>query len=482
MTTEPETLCRHRVFHHFYQICRIPHGSGNEKALSDYLVSWAAELGLYAEQDAWNNVLIRKPAAPGYEDSPGVMLQAHIDMVCEKSDSAEHDFAKDPICWVIDGDTLSTGGRTTLGADDGIGMALIMAVLEDRTLKHPALEALFTTMEEEDLSGAEHFDASKMQSHYLINLDHTVEHEINCGSCGGMQVDFRLPLPVSPVPAGFHTYRLSVSGLKGGHSGDDINKGRGNANVVLTRLLVAIEDCTPYLLGQIRGGSFRLAIPRSAEAILCLDPAAFPAVRTVLERLTAEMQKELAVTADRLTVAMEPAEPILQGTDPAPVLSALMLIPDGIFQMNEMLAGLVDTSDNLGEIYLEDGMLHLVLEIRSARDSLRAYLYQRMERLAALLGGQCEWSNAYPSWNFQPDSRLRQIAARAFQTAYGSEPAYLTVHAGLEVGYLLNSRPDVDAISIGPDCRDFHSPTESVQISSVKNFYSYFCLLLALLQ
>ena len=144
MTTEPETLCRHRVFHHFYQICRIPHGSGNEKALSDYLVSWAAELGLYAEQDAWNNVLIRKPAAPGYEDSPGVMLQAHIDMVCEKSDSAEHDFAKDPISWVIDGDTLSTGGRTTLGADDGIGMALIMAVLEDRTLKHPALEALFT--------------------------------------------------------------------------------------------------------------------------------------------------------------------------------------------------------------------------------------------------------------------------------------------------------------------------------------------------
>jgi len=479
MTAEIQALCADRVFQHFYEICQIPHGSGNEKGVSDYLLHWARGLGLEAEQDRVLNVLIRKPASPGREDQPVVMLQAHMDMVCEKAVGVEHDFARDPVRWVIDGDILSTGGRTTLGADDGIGVALAMAILEDGRLSHPALEVLFTVMEEEDFTGAGGFDASKMNASYLINLDNTSDREIICGSCGGMQADIQIPVPFEPTPAGWTTCRLSISGLKGGHSGEDIHRGRGNANILLARLLMAAEACCDYRLAQIRGGSFRLAIPREAEAILCLDPAQIPALKETLAGMEAEFRAELAATAQRVTVSLALAPPAERCARPATVITALTLIPDGIYQMNEVLTGLVDTSDNLGEVYLDPDRLHCVLEIRSARNSLRTYLFQRLERLAALLGGSCRWCSAYPSWEFRPDSHLRQVCSRVYEDMFGFEPRFLTVHAGLEVGYFFQHRLGLDAVSIGPNCRDFHSPTEALEISSVKKVYGYLCRLLA---
>lgn len=479
MTTEIQALRGHRVFEHFYQVCQIPHGSGNEKGLSDYLLNWARGLGLEAEQDGALNVLVRKPASPGREGHPGVMLQAHMDMVCEKAVGVDHDFTKDPIRWVVDGDALSTGGRTTLGADDGIGVALAMAVLEDNQLSHPALEVLFTVMEEEDFTGAGGFDVSKMNASYLINLDHTIDREIVCGSCGGMQVDLQIPVGFAPTPAGWTTCRLSVSGLKGGHSGEDIHRGRGNANIMLARLLMAAEGCCNYRLARIRGGSFRLAIPREAEATLCLDPAQVPALRETLARLETEFRGELAATAQKVTVSLEPSEPAEQCARPDTVITALTLIPDGIHQMNEVLTGLVDTSDNLGEVYLGPDQLHCVLEIRSARNSLRTYLFQRMERLARLFGGSCRWCSAYPSWDFRPESGLRETCSRVYEEMFGSAPRFLTVHAGLEVGYFFERRPGLDAVSMGPNCRDFHSPTETLEISSVKKVYRYLCNVLA---
>lgn len=478
MTTEIQALRDHRVFRHFYEICQIPHGSGNEKGLSDYLLTWARGLGLEAEQDAAFNVLIRKPASPGREGHPGIMLQAHMDMVCEKALGVDHDFTKDPIQWVVDGDTLSTGGRTTLGADDGIGVALAMAILEDRQLPHPELEVLFTVMEEEDFTGAGGFDTSRMHASYLINLDHTFDQEIVCGSCGGMQVDFQIPVSFAPTPASWTTCRLSVSGLKGGHSGENIHRGRGNANILLARLLMAAESCCDYRLAQIRGGSFRLAIPREAEAILCLDPAQVPALKETLAGLEAEFRAELAATAQQVVVSLEPAQPAEQCARPGSVITALTLIPDGIHQMNEVLTGLVDTSDNLGEVYLDPGQLHCVLEIRSARNSLRTYLFQRMERLAHLFGGSCQWCSAYPSWDFRPESGLCEVCSRTYEAMFGSAPRFLTVHAGLEVGYFCERRPGLDAVSIGPNCRDFHSPNEALEISSVKKVYQYLCRIL----
>ena len=479
MTTEKEALCAHRVFYHFNEICQIPHGSRNEKALSDFILRWAESLGLETRQDGVNNVLIRKPAAPGLESAPAVMLQAHIDMVCEKAEGSAHDFAKDPIDWVIDGDVLSTGGKTTLGADDGIGVALAMAILEDKALRHPALEVLFTVCEEEDFTGADSFDTTQMEASYLINLDNTDERLIVCGSCGGMQADFELPVEWTAVPSGWAAYRVQVSGLRGGHSGEDIHRGRGNANIFLARALMAVEQCGDFYLNSIRGGSFRLAIPRDAEAVFWMDSARLSTVQEALAGLEADFRSELSATAANVTVTLEPTQAQPFGAKPGPVLTAMTLIPDGIYQMNEVLTGLVDTSDNLGEIYLGEGGLHLILEIRSARSSLGAYLFQRIQRLAGALGGTCRQSSAYPSWDFRPDSKLRQVYAQTYQSLFMTEPSYLTVHAGLEVGCFFRKKAGLDAISVGPDCWDFHSPTESLRISSVKNVYQCLCAALA---
>lgn len=482
MTDEARELRRDPVFRHFYDICQIPHGSGDEQALSDHIVAWARGLGLEVEQDTMANVLVRRPAGPGREGGAGVLLQAHMDMVCERAEGVEHDFARDPIAWEIDGDMLSTGGRTTLGADDGIGMALAMAALEDPRLDLPPLEVLFTVGEEEDFRGVMSFDASSLRSRWLINLDHTSGREIVCGSCGGMRADFFLPLERGPVPLGWEALRLSVSGLEGGHGGEDIHRGRGNANVFLARLLLAAEGhCRDLRIASLEGGSSRLAIPREASAVVCLPSAQEPGLLARVEELARDMRAELAVTGPRLKVGIEPAEPPTGCVHAGPIVSAMTLIPDGIFQMDETLEGLVDTSDNLGEARLDEEGLRLVLEIRSARDSLRSYLFQRMERLAALLGGSCGWSEAYPSWGHRPGSPLLSLCGEAYRALWGEEPAYKTVHAGLEVGFLLERRPDLEAVSMGADCWGFHSPSERASVSSVRRAWRTLCGILSAL-
>ena len=478
MTGKVERLCAHRVFHHFYQICQIPHPSGGEKPLSDFLLSWARGLGLDVEQDGANNVLIRKPASPGREGSQTVMLQAHMDMVCEKATGVDHDFSKDPICWVVEDDLLSTGGRTTLGADDGIGVAMAMAILEDNTLIRPPLEVLFTVNEEDDFSGVIFFDVEKMRARRLINLDHTVEHELLCGSCGGMQTDFYLPVVWRDAPEQLCALSLRVEGLKGGHSGDDIHRGRGSANQLLIRLLAAAEGEGLLYLSHLKGGTFRLAIPREAEAVLCVPADRKEAVCASVTRLAEEMKRELPGSAEGLQITLTDAERPERCVAAGPILTALSLLPDGVCQMNELFEGQVDTSCNLGELYLREDCLHTVTEIRSARTSLGEWLFQRMERLAELLGGACTRSNPYPSWDFQPDSTLRQVCTAVHEDLYGTQPRYLTVHAGLEVGCFFDRRPDIDAVALGPNAWDFHSPSERLSVSSTLEVYRYLCAVL----
>ena len=465
-------LCAHRPFHHFHQICQIPHGSGDEGRLSDFLLSWARDLGMEARQDEAGNVFVRAGASPGCHDAPPVMLQAHMDMVCEKAAGVEHDFRRDPIPWSIDGDLLSTGGRTTLGADDGIGIALILSVLEDRALRHPPLEALFTVMEEEDLSGALRFDTSQMTARRIINLDHVRDDEILCGSCGGMRTDLRIPVLPEAPPDGWTACRLRVSGLRGGHSGEDIHRGRGNANEILVRALMALERRCPYALGEIRGGSFRLAIPRDAEAVLWLAPSDLDAVREEVSTAEARMRAELSAD-DPLRIALDPTVAERWCVRPTRVIDALALVPDGIGRMSGTFPGTVDTSDNLGEVRLDRDALHMTLELRSASESGRTDLFRRMERLAALLGGTCQASDAYPGWAFRPVSPLRDACIGVYRELYGTAPRLRMVHAGLEVGCLFRYRPDLDAVSIGPNCRDFHSPSETLEISSVGRTYRY---------
>lgn len=476
-----ESLLQDRVFHYFHQLCQIPHGSRNEKALSDFILSWSKSLGLEALQDEVNNVFIRKPASSGYEDAPGIMLQAHLDMVCEKAVDSTHDFSTDPIQWVVDGDVLSTGGKTTLGADDGIGVAMAMAVLEDDTLTHPPLEVLFTVCEEDDFTGARHFDISQMRSTRLINLDNADNAQIICGSCGGMEVNWHMPVTYRPVPDGWNTWTLHISGLKGGHSGEDIHHGRGSANQLLGRALLAVQQNTACLVSSLTGGTFRLAIPRDAKADLSFDPTALEDVKAALVKLETDVQRELAITADQVSIHLEPTAPAPTGVATDPIVSAILLMPDGIFQMNEALTGLVDTSDNMGELHLTDKELHIVLEIRSARASLCTYLFQRMEQLAALLGGSCTSSNAYPSWDFRANSQLQKTAGQVYHDLFGKDPVFLTVHAGLEVGCFFEKKHDLDAIAIGPTCWAFHSPDERMSISGAKDMYRYLCQLLAAL-
>ncbi|OUO94600.1 beta-Ala-His dipeptidase [Cloacibacillus sp. An23] len=483
MDKKLEELIHEPVFRCFYEISQIPRASFHEERISEYLLQWAEARGLSAERDGSNNVLIRKPASPGYEDAPCVMLQAHMDMVCEKALGVEHDFGRDPINMEIEGDWITTGGRTTLGADDGIGVALAMAAFEDEGLAHPELEVLFTTAEEDDMSGAENFDAAKMKAVKLINLDHTCDREIICGSCGGMQVDIRIPVIADKPPEGWAPYRLSVSGLKGGHSGEDIHRGRGSANVLLNRMLMAVQECCDFRLGPIRGGTFRLAIARDAEAVVWMPPSCLEQAHAKLQKMQELARSELAATANGVAVALEPAShaPEWAVVSPARVIDAMALCPDGIYQMNEMLVGLVDTSDNVGEIYLDEHELHFVIEIRAARESRRTYLFQRMQRLADIFGGTCHSSNAYPSWHFQPKSPLRELCVKVYEDCFGEKPEVLTVHAGLEVGYFSAKRPDIDAVSLGPECKNFHSPSEALQISSTRKMYGYLRRLLAAL-
>ena len=473
MTKEQTDLLQEPVFRWFHAVSQVPRPSKQERQISDWLLRWAQERGLEAVQDGADNVFLRKAASPGYEGAPAVMLQAHMDMVCEKAPGVDHDFLKDPIQWQIEGDRITTGGRTTLGADDGMGVALALAVLDDDALPHPPLEVLFTTAEEEDFSGAEHFDTAQMAARRLINLDHACDKQVLCGSCGGMAVEIAVPVAAEPVPAGWTAYTLTVSGLRGGHSGEDIHRGHGSANTLLARAIAALEEAVPLKLGPVTGGSYRLAIPRDAKATILIPAEAQAKAEEVLAAQQVEMAREFAVTGGNLTLTLEPTD-CPDGCAPVQtLLDGVFLTPDGIFQMNEALVGLVDTSDNLGELYLTRKGLRMVLEIRSARPSVGNYLLQRMERLARLLGGTCQASKAYPSLDFHPDSPLRDIAGEAYGRLFGGQPEYLTVHAGLEIGPFSAKLPDLDAISIGPDCWNFHSPSEQVSISSTRRVYQF---------
>ena len=468
--TTLESLILDPVFRHFYRICQIPHGSGNEQALAQYIVDWARSLGLHAGCDAVGNVFIRRTVDA---QAPSVLMQAHLDMVCVDTGAARHDFQHDPIPWAISGDTLSTGGKTSLGADDGVGVALAMSMLELERDDFPNLEALFTVREEADMGGALGFDPAMSDAALLINLDHTDEHEIMCGSCGGMRADLRLPVRREPLPDGWQCARLSVSGLLGGHSGEDINKGRGNAISLLSRLLDAISRISPLGVCTLHGGIMRLAIPTEAECVVCFPPGSEAEIRSAASALGEQMRRELACSGPRLRVSLEACGPAGSCVPAAAILPALLLCPDGICAMSEALPGMVDSSDNLGEADLREDSLELVLEIRAATDSQRFYIYRRLETLAGLLGGTCSYSEAYPGWACNPTSPLTRLASRVHRELYGSEPRLTTIHAGLEPGCLLASDPNLDAISIGPNLWNLHTVEESLSISSVRRFYEY---------
>ncbi|MHA7002357.1 aminoacyl-histidine dipeptidase [Aeromonas schubertii] len=459
------------VWHFFEKICSIPHPSKHEQALASWITEWANAEGLAVKQDKVGNLFIKKPATPGMENRKPVVLQAHLDMVPQANADTPHDFTKDPIDAYVDGEWVTARG-TTLGADNGIGMAACLAVLADKSLKHGPLEVLLTSDEETGMTGAFGLEAGWLEGEILINTDSEEDGEVYMGCAGGVDANIRFPLELIAAPAG-EAFELQVKGLVGGHSGGDIHRGRGNANKLLVRLLKAAQDLNVEL-AEIHGGTLRNAIPREARATLIVPGASVNAFKALVDRFTGIYQSELAATEPNLTLLLT------QTTAPAKVMStalrdrlldALMACPNGVMRMSDSMAGVVETSTNLGVIKTLDGEVYIQCLIRSLIDSGRDQIEQMTRSLFALAGASCEFTGAYPGWAPNVNSPVMELVRDAYQELFGSRPNIMVIHAGLECGLFKSAYPEWDMVSFGPTIRGAHSPDERVHIVAVERFW-----------
>ena len=452
-----------RVFYYFEQICGIPHGSGDTARISDYCVAFAKSHDLWYRQDSLGNVLIKKPATPGYEDHPPVILQGHLDMVCEKAADCSIDFANDPLAVDVDGDWVFAHG-TTLGGDDGVAVAMALAVLEADDLCHPPLEVLFTIDEETGMDGAVGLDASDMAGRILINVDSEEEGVLTVSCAGGAKAQITLPLAyeANDQPA----YRVAVTGLQGGHSGVEIDKGRLNANVTMGRFLETLDG----RLASVTGGQKDNAIPVLCEAVVVCDTDPTAAAAAFAEANRVPTDSNLT-----LTVASVTADRVLTAESTARVVAFLTTVPNGIQAMSADIEGLVQTSLNLGILTTDETALHATFAVRSSKNGEKTALLTDLAAVAQRLGGTCTSHGHYPAWEYRPESRLRDVMCRVWERQTGAAPTVLAIHAGLECGLFCEKLPGLDAVSIGPDMRDIHTCRERLSVSSTARVYRYLC-------
>ena len=458
------------VLRFFEEIAAIPHGSHNTRAISDYLAAFAKERGLRFRQDAADNVIIWKDASPGYEAAPAVMLQGHMDMVCEKATGCEKDMAREGLELFVEGDEIGARG-TTLGADDGIAVAMALAVLDDDAIAHGPLECLFTADEEVGMLGAQALDCGDLKARYLLNID-SAEEGVLTVSCAG-SARMLCTLPVTRAPYAGTTLRLAVRGLFGGHSGEEIHRGRGNANLLLGRALQAVADRTELRLIRAEGGSKDNAIPREAEALLRVkDPEA---AQSAVSALDAALRRELQLTDPGVSLSLSPAEsgelPMTEESSRRS-LCFLFCVPNGVQSMSPSVPGLVQSSLNLGQLRTEADCLRARIMVRSGVNSLRDETARRVALLAETLGGRAEISTAYSAWEYRPDSPLRETMVQVFRELYGKEPRVTGLHAGLECGVLTGKMPWLDCISFAPDLLNIHTPCERLRIASTQRVWA----------
>ena len=464
------------VLHYFEELCAIPHGSGNTKAISDYCVHFARERGLQVWQDESNNVVIAKEAAPGYESAPTMILQGHLDMVCEKTPDCGLDLTKDGLRLRTDGEWVWADG-TTLGSDDGIAVAMALAILDDNDLPHPRLEAVFTVDEETGMLGAVALDPSMLRGRLLLNVDSEAEGVLTVSCAGGIRANCHVP--VEREATGGVLCTLELGGLVGGHSGMEINKGRANSNVLMGRLLYGLSREIPARLVTLQGGQADNAIARKTTAVLLVPAEEAERARALTASYEAVFRHEYQ-TADpeiAISFASEPVEqaPALTLAATARVTSALMLLPAGIQSMSMDIPGLVQTSLNMGMLRLEEGEAVATFSVRSALASEKTMLCNRMECLASLLGGHVTYSGDYPAWEYKKDSKLRELVADTYERQTGKKPVIEAIHAGLECGVLIGKMPDLDCISLGPDLQEIHTVRERMNVASVGRTYALVC-------
>ena len=469
------------VFHYFDEVCNVPRPSKHEEKIRAYLLDFAQKHALEVETDEAGNVLIKKPATPGMEGLKTVILQSHIDMVCEKNGDVEHDFLNDPIQTYVDGEWLKAKG-TTLGADNGIGIAAQLAVLSADDIQHGPIECLFTVDEETGLTGAFALKEGFMDGDILINLDSEDEGELFIGCAGGANTTAEFPYQEIDAPQDYFFFRVAIKGLSGGHSGDDINKNRANANKLLNRFLTQLQAKYDLYLCQIDGGNLHNAIPREASA-LCAVPMKYKEpVRIDMNIYTAEIENEYNVTEPNLRTELSSESPVAKAIDRQVVknlLKSVYAVHNGVYTMSQDMEGLVETSSNLASIKMADGCIRIVTSQRSSILSSRQDISEMIRSAFELGGARVTTGDGYPGWKPNPSSPILQVAIESYKRLFGVEPKVKAIHAGLECGLFLEKYPSLDMFSTGPTLRGVHSPDERMHIPSVDKFWLHLLDVLA---
>jgi len=469
---EPEA-----VFTHFESLTRIPRGSGNEKEVSDFLVKFAEELGLEVIQEECLNVIINKPGTKGYENAPRVILQGHMDIVCAKREDLEFDFTKDPIPVVLDGDMIRTKG-TTLGADNGIAVAMAMAILESKDLPHPPLTALFTVAEETGMDGVLGLSSENISGDILINIDSEEEGTALASCAGGVNVLVNLPIKWQDTDDNKVAYKVSIKGLLGGHSGMEINKNRGNAIKLLGRLLSFISNDMDVDISHVSGGEKMNAIAKMAHSVIMIDKANEDRLKDTVNNCEAIFLNEFKTSDPDIKLYIEavqkPYRVFSEGTKQS-LISILRLIPNGVQTMSADIEGLVESSNNIGVLTTKDDEIIFSSAVRSSVKTLKEEINGRIKAICDLTGADMNLTGDYPEWEYKVDSPIRDLMKKVYKDMYGEEIKVDAIHAGLECGLLKEKVGDIDMISIGPNLYDVHTPNEHLSIPSTRRVFEFLC-------
>lgn len=466
---EPKTLWKH-----FDALSAIPRGSGKEAAAREYVLAQAKRLGFEAVQDSVGNVVVRKPARPGRENATPALLQGHLDMVCEKNEGTAHNFDTDPIRIVRKGDWLTADG-TTLGSDNGVGVAAALAVMESDDIAHGPMEFVFTIDEETGLTGASEFPSGLLKSKYFLNLDGEETGTLCIGCSGGMHTKARRKVALRPAGNGT-AFRIKVSGLKGGHSGVDIHLGRGNALRLLGRVLQEAIARASVEVADLKGGSAHNAIPREGSAIVLVDPSHEQELRAVVQTAQEDARVDLGAFDPDVQVTLEKADKQALVIDPADakrVADLLATMHTGVLAMSPDIAGLVQTSTNLATVSLKGDTVDIVTSQRSAIESSRVAAARTVGTVCRLAGFEVEYGGGYPGWKPEPTSEIVRKLKDVYKQVFGGEAKLVAMHAGLECGVIGEKYPGMQMVSFGPQIENPHSPNERVQIPSVETFWKY---------
>ncbi len=464
----------------FAEICKIPRPSGHEERIGKYLIEFAEKRGLRSKMDNVGNVLISKPATKGMEGRQTVILQAHQDMVCEKEATLTHDFMKDPIETYVEDGWLKAKG-TTLGADDGMGIAMALAILDSDDIKHGPVECLFTVSEETGLNGAENLQPGMMNGSMLINLDSEDEGQIFIGCAGGVKTEILFDFKKESVPSGYFFLRVGVDKLHGGHSGDDINKGFANANKVLARFLYQAMDKYNLRLCGFNGGNLHNAIPRDATAIIAIPSDKKESIRIDFNIYADTVQKEFHVTEKEMEFIMQstdPADYCIENSVARNFITAMYGVFNGVFAMSMDVPGLVETSSNLASVRTGEDAIRIVTSQRSSVESGKWCVATTLAATFKLAGATVTHGEGYPGWTPNTDSKLLEISVDTYRRLFKKDPQVLAIHAGLECGLFLASYPNLDMISIGPTLRGVHSPSERLELCTVDMVFRHLVAIL----